>query len=154
MCLLRGTNWIFKYNSGPFKCFGGAQNPRCTARFSCSPRQHKLQNFRQNSYPNVIENLSDATLQIQTLSPKAQVPSSVAHSKLSVLNTLFSLPNAPPCSQSTFKDKRELPVNFQSREYFVSPLPNNNNNNILGNYEVKEIQKQPYWALHTYFGKY
>ena len=26
--------------------------------------------------------------------------------------------------------------------------------NIPGNHEVKELQKQPYWALHTYFGKY
>ena len=26
--------------------------------------------------------------------------------------------------------------------------------NIPGKYEVKELQKQPYWALHTYFGKY
>jgi hypothetical protein len=26
-------------------------------------------------------------------------------------------------------------------------------NNIPGNHEVKELQKQPYWALHTYFGK-
>ena len=26
--------------------------------------------------------------------------------------------------------------------------------NIPGNHEVKELQKkQPYWALHTYFGK-
>jgi hypothetical protein len=33
---------------------------------------------------------------------------------------------------------------------------NNNNNNmssIPGNHEVRELQKQPYWALHTYFGK-
>ena len=26
--------------------------------------------------------------------------------------------------------------------------------NIPGKYEVKELIKQPYWALHTYFGKY
>jgi hypothetical protein len=25
--------------------------------------------------------------------------------------------------------------------------------NVPGNHEVKELQKQPYWALHTYFGK-
>jgi hypothetical protein len=25
---------------------------------------------------------------------------------------------------------------------------------IPGNHEVREIQKQPYWALHTYSGKY
>jgi len=25
--------------------------------------------------------------------------------------------------------------------------------NIPGNHDVREIQKQPYWALHTYFGK-
>ena len=25
--------------------------------------------------------------------------------------------------------------------------------NIPGNHEVKELQKKPYWALHTYFGK-
>ena len=25
--------------------------------------------------------------------------------------------------------------------------------NIPGNHGVKELQKQPYWALHTYFGK-
>jgi hypothetical protein len=24
--------------------------------------------------------------------------------------------------------------------------------NILGKHEIKELQKQPYWALHTYFG--
>ena len=26
--------------------------------------------------------------------------------------------------------------------------------NIPGKYEVKELQKTPYWALHTYYGKY
>ena len=26
--------------------------------------------------------------------------------------------------------------------------------NIPGNHEVKKLHKQPYWALHTYFGKY
>jgi len=26
--------------------------------------------------------------------------------------------------------------------------------NIPGKHEVKELQKQPYWALHTYCGKY
>jgi hypothetical protein len=26
--------------------------------------------------------------------------------------------------------------------------------NIPGNHEVKELRKQPYWALRTYFGKY
>jgi hypothetical protein len=26
--------------------------------------------------------------------------------------------------------------------------------NIPGKHEIKELQKQPYWALHTYFGKY
>ena len=26
-------------------------------------------------------------------------------------------------------------------------------NNIPGNYEIKELQKQPYCALHTYCGK-
>jgi hypothetical protein len=26
--------------------------------------------------------------------------------------------------------------------------------NIPGKHEVNELQKQPYWALHTYFGKY
>jgi len=26
--------------------------------------------------------------------------------------------------------------------------------NIPGKHEVKELNKQPYWALHTYFGKY
>jgi len=26
--------------------------------------------------------------------------------------------------------------------------------NILGKYEIKELQKQSYWALHTYYGKY
>jgi len=26
--------------------------------------------------------------------------------------------------------------------------------NIPGKHEVKELQKTPYWALHTYFGKY
>jgi hypothetical protein len=26
--------------------------------------------------------------------------------------------------------------------------------NILGKHEIKELQKQPYLALHTYFGKY
>jgi hypothetical protein len=25
--------------------------------------------------------------------------------------------------------------------------------NIPGHHDVKELQKQPYWALHTYFGK-
>jgi hypothetical protein len=25
--------------------------------------------------------------------------------------------------------------------------------NIPGNHEVKNYRKQPYWALHTYFGK-
>jgi hypothetical protein len=25
--------------------------------------------------------------------------------------------------------------------------------NIPGNHEIKELQKQPYWAAHTYFGK-
>jgi hypothetical protein len=25
--------------------------------------------------------------------------------------------------------------------------------NIPGKHEVKELQIQPYWALHTYFGK-
>jgi len=24
---------------------------------------------------------------------------------------------------------------------------------IPGNHDVRELQKQPYWALHTYFGK-
>ena len=31
---------------------------------------------------------------------------------------------------------------------------NDNDNNIPGKHEVKELQKTPYWALHTYFGKY
>jgi len=26
--------------------------------------------------------------------------------------------------------------------------------NITGKQEIKEIQKQPYWTLHTYCGKY
>jgi len=26
--------------------------------------------------------------------------------------------------------------------------------NIPGKHEVNELQKQPYWALHTYCGKY
>ena len=26
--------------------------------------------------------------------------------------------------------------------------------NIPGKQEIKELQKQPYWALHTYCGKY
>ena len=26
--------------------------------------------------------------------------------------------------------------------------------NILGKREIKTNKKQPYWALHTYFGKY
>jgi hypothetical protein len=26
--------------------------------------------------------------------------------------------------------------------------------NIPGKHEIKEIQKQPYWALHTYYRKY
>jgi len=26
--------------------------------------------------------------------------------------------------------------------------------NIPGNHEVKNSTKQPYWTLHTYFGKY
>ena len=26
--------------------------------------------------------------------------------------------------------------------------------NIPGKHEVKELKKQPYWALHTYCGKY
>ena len=26
--------------------------------------------------------------------------------------------------------------------------------NIVGKHEIKEIQKQPYWPLHTYYGKY
>jgi hypothetical protein len=26
--------------------------------------------------------------------------------------------------------------------------------NIPGNHGVKNYRKQPYWALHTYFGKY
>jgi len=26
--------------------------------------------------------------------------------------------------------------------------------NIPGKHEVKELQKQPYWALPTFFGKY
>ena len=26
--------------------------------------------------------------------------------------------------------------------------------NIPGKHEVKDLEKQPYWALHTYFGKY
>ena len=25
--------------------------------------------------------------------------------------------------------------------------------NIPGNHDIKELQKTPYWALHTYFGK-
>jgi hypothetical protein len=79
--------------------------------------------FARNSFAKVIKILSDATLLTQNLSPKAQILSSAAHSKLSTPDTLSSLPNAPPCSRSTFqKDKRALPANLQSREYFVSPL--------------------------------
>jgi len=26
-------------------------------------------------------------------------------------------------------------------------------NNIPGNHDVRELQKKPYWAPHTYFGK-
>jgi hypothetical protein len=26
--------------------------------------------------------------------------------------------------------------------------------NVPGRYEIKNYRKQPYWALHTYFGKY
>jgi len=26
--------------------------------------------------------------------------------------------------------------------------------NILGKHEARHFRKQPYWALHTYFGKY
>jgi hypothetical protein len=26
--------------------------------------------------------------------------------------------------------------------------------NIPGNHENKKIKKRPYWALHTYYGKY
>ena len=26
--------------------------------------------------------------------------------------------------------------------------------NIPGKHEIKEPKKQPYWALHTYYGKY
>ena len=26
--------------------------------------------------------------------------------------------------------------------------------NMPGKHEVKELQEQPYWALHIYFGKY
>jgi len=25
--------------------------------------------------------------------------------------------------------------------------------NVMGKQEIKELQKQPYWTLHTYFGK-
>jgi len=25
--------------------------------------------------------------------------------------------------------------------------------NIIGKHQMKELQKQPYWALHTYYGK-
>jgi 2'-5' RNA ligase len=30
----------------------------------------------------------------------------------------------------------------------------NNNNNNNNKHEIKEIQKYPYWAQHTYYGKY
>ena len=26
--------------------------------------------------------------------------------------------------------------------------------NLPGKYEIKELQKKPYWALHIHFGKY
>jgi hypothetical protein len=26
--------------------------------------------------------------------------------------------------------------------------------NVTGKHEIKEIQKQPYWALHTYYEKF
>jgi hypothetical protein len=28
-----------------------------------------------------------------------------------------------------------------------------NSRNIMGKYEIKELQKQPYWILRTFFGK-
>ena len=32
-------------------------------------------------------------------------------------------------------------------------INNNNNNNNNNNTKLRNYRKQPYWALHTYFGK-
>ena len=36
----------------------------------------------------------------------------------------------------------------------ISNLLRQHQNNLIGKHEIKELKKQPYWALYTYFGKY
>jgi len=36
----------------------------------------------------------------------------------------------------------------------TSKSPRQYLSNITGKHEIKELEKQPYWALHTYCGKY
>ena len=47
---------------------------------------------------------------------------------------------------------KELPV-ITSADGTISKSLAKYLRNIFGAHEIKEQQKQPYWALHTYFGK-
>ena len=87
-----------------------------------------FKNFRQKA----IKILSDADLQTQKLSPKAQILSSATHSKLSTPNTLLpSFPNATPCFRHTFiiRTSGHCLPSFRIVNIFCFSFPHNNNNN-------------------------